>query len=111
MGTQNYLLLSNSKEILAKNEILNIVEILYISKLGKPTNYELLNPDGWIFLARELKKDFPEMKLIELNAIILAGIKGKLTNYQQLPINPMTIYKWIDVWNTEWHTSWKSHNE
>ena len=74
-----------------------MITILWQSRLARTNNFDILNDEDWILVAKKIKKEFPIMKGEQLERAIQNGIRGKYDdpNLQQPPINFKTIYKWI----------------
>ena len=74
-----------------------ILDVLVISNVARPNNFETLTTPEWKWICEEIKKDYPNLSYQELLKIITNGAKGKY-NKQQFSINSFTIFKWIDMY-------------
>ena len=95
MQRQENQLQTNEKKLatLTNNEVL---DILIISNISRPNNFNSLTKEEWKWIVTEIKKDFGE-KLThnKLTNIISNGVKGRYDKIQFV-VNGFTIYKWIE---------------
>jgi hypothetical protein len=75
--------------------ISKITAILSLLNLAANGNSKIDN-ESLQLLSVHVAKDYPELTIVQLEEIILNGIKGKYNNEQFVPINSITLYRWIE---------------
>lgn len=94
MGSQ---LPNNEKKLatLTNNEVL---DVLIVTNVSRPNNFNSLTKEEWKWIVTEIKKDFGEkLTLGELVQLITNGVKGEYDK-TQFVVNGFTIYRWIKTW-------------
>lgn len=66
-----------------------------IANCSRQNNFQVLTAAEWGLICSEIKKDFGELTIGELQEVILNGAKGRY-NESQFCVNMFTIYKWIE---------------
>lgn len=97
----------NSLKNLSNQQVL---QILLVSNIARPNSFELLSDTEWVFIAQEVKDQYPNITKQFLINTVKIGIKGKL-NKAFPPINSMTIFRWIDsCLNSKYRIAGKNQN-
>lgn len=88
--------LQNSETKLAALTNNQILDILIISNISRPNNFNSLTKEEWKWIVTEIKKDFGDkLTHSKLTSIISNGVKGRYDKIQFV-VNGFTIYKWIE---------------
>lgn len=70
--------------------------LLEKAALARTNNFDLLGSDGVEMLRNELIKDFPYLSLVDVNDVVMRGIKGQLDKFRTRPLNFTRVYQWFE---------------
>jgi len=75
-------------------QIKQLVPLLMRARLTRLNNFDILTSTDWLYLANEIKKDFPDIDIIEAEKIVDKGVKGFYKD-SNMPLNFTKVYQWF----------------
>ena len=76
---------------------LEMSEVLTQANISRPSNFQLLSPDEWVWIMDRIQENrkYKELTLEELDMVIKNGTIGRY-NKTQFAVNAFTIFSWLN---------------
>lgn len=74
-----------------------------------PSNYAVIDKDGWIWICNKIKEKYPKMAAGTFEVIVENGTLGKYNKMENFAINAACIFRWIKCYLNTKYKVWGNH--